>query len=339
MAPITIAVDAMGGDHGLAVTLPAVKKLLANNPNAKVLLVGIENQLKEALLELGLANETRLKLVHASEVVEMDDALSVALRQKRDSSMRVAAQLVKKGEASAMVSAGNTGALMAVSRLVLRTLPGIDRPAICTAIPTKTHHAYMLELGAKVEAGAEQLLQFALMGSAVAQAVDKNPNPKVALLNIGEEEIKGSENIKAAVLLLENHPSVNYIGYIEGDSVFDGGADVVVCDGFVGNVALKTMEGVASMIGHMLKNEIHSSWWRKIAALLAMPIFKGLRHRANPQRYNGASLIGLNGIVVKSHGGATVDGFYAALQVAFNEAEQDVLSLISSALEESASLQ
>lgn len=339
MAPITIAVDAMGGDHGLAVTLPAVAQFIRQNQRANVLLVGQEQAIQAQLATFQLHNEPRVTLVHASEVVTMDDPLNVALRQKRDSSMRVAAQLVKQQQAHAMVSAGNTGALMAVSRLVLRTLPGIDRPAICTAIPTKQKHTYMLDLGANVEADAEHLLQFALMGAAVAQAVDNNSNPTVALLNIGEEDIKGNETIKAAAQLLEAHPSVNYIGYAEGDSVFDGVADVVVSDGFVGNIALKTMEGVASMIADMLKKEIYASWPRKIAALLARPIFTGLQHRADPQRYNGASLIGLNGIVVKSHGGTSVEGFHAALRVAYNEAERDVLSLISAALEKSAATQ
>lgn len=338
MAPIIIAVDAMGGDHGLAVTLPAVAQFIRANQRTKVLLVGQESAIKAQLSIHQLHNEPRVTIVPASEVVAMDDPINVALRQKRNSSMRVAAQMVKEQQAHAMVSAGNTGALMAVSRLVLRTLPGIDRPAICTAIPTKTKHTYMLDLGANVEANAEHLLQFALMGSAVAQALDNNSNPTVALLNIGEEEIKGNETIKAAAQLLDAHPSVNYIGYAEGDSVFEGVADVVVSDGFVGNIALKTMEGVASMISDMLKKEIYASWPRKIAALLAAPIFKGLRHRADPQRYNGASLIGLNGIVVKSHGGATVDGFHAALRVAYHEAERDVLSLISAALEKSAAI-
>lgn len=330
--PITIAIDAMGGDHGIDVTLPAVSAFLKKEPQAHVLLVGPQEQLQPKLGFYGLAAKPNINIIDAREVIAMDDDLVTALRRKRDSSMRVAVEQIKQQQAQAMVSAGNTGALMAISRMVLKTLPGIDRPAICTAIPTKKNHCYMLDLGANVEADAEHLLQFALMGNAVAQAVDGNTSAKIGLLNIGEEEIKGHDTIKAAAELLSQHPSLNYIGYVEGNTVFEGAADVVVCDGFVGNIALKTMEGVASMIGQMLKNEIQMSWPRKLAALLAVPILKGLQAQANPQRYNGATLVGLNGIVVKSHGGATVEGFEAAIHVAFREAKRDVLALISQAL-------
>ena len=330
--PITIAIDAMGGDQGIDITLPAVAAFLNKEPQAHILLVGQQQEIQKKLSSLQLSNNTRIQIVHAADVISMDDDLATALRRKRNSSMRVAAEQVKAQTANAMVSAGNTGALMAVSRMVLKTLPGIDRPAICTAIPTKKSHCYMLDLGANVEADAEHLLQFALMGNAVAQAVDAKTSPKIGLLNIGEEDIKGHQTIKAAARLLHGHSNLNYVGYVEGDAVFDGVADVVVCDGFVGNVALKTMEGVASMIGQMLKHEIHASWPRKIAALIAAPIFKGLQRQANPQRYNGATLVGLNGIVIKSHGGATVEGFEAAIHVAYQEAKRDVLALISQAL-------
>lgn len=330
--PITIAIDAMGGDQGINITLPAVAAFLNKEPQANILLVGQQEEIQAKLNSLQLGNHANIHIIHAKDVITMEDDLATALRRKRNSSMRVAVEQVKAQTANAMVSAGNTGALMAVSRMVLKTLPGIDRPAICTAIPTKKSHCYMLDLGANVEADAEHLLQFALMGNAVAQAVDANASPKIGLLNIGEEDIKGHDTIKAAAELLHQHPSLNYVGYVEGNSVFEGAADVVVCDGFVGNVALKTMEGVASMIGQMLKNEIHASLPRKIAALIAAPIFKGLQRQANPQRYNGATLVGLNGIVVKSHGGTTVEGFEAAIQVAYREAKRDVLALITQAL-------
>ena len=262
----------------------------------------------------------------------MDDPVSVALRNKKDSSMRVAINQVKEGRAQAAISAGNTGALMAVSRFVLKTLKGIDRPAICTAIPTRDGHCHMLDLGANVDSEPEHLLQFALVGDAVVRAVDGIEKPRVALLNIGEEEIKGNEQIKEAAQLLQDNPLLNYVGFVEGDGIFRGEADVIVCDGFVGNVALKTMEGVASMIGGMIREEVSRNWLNKLSAVLALPLLGGLKSRLNPQRYNGASLVGLNGVVVKSHGGADVQGFLAALQVALHEAQRNVPALIGNAL-------
>lgn len=329
---LTLAVDAMGGDAGLPVTVPAVAQLLKQFSEVRVLLVGDAEQVREAVKRAGLASETRVEVVHASEVVSMDDPVSVALRSKKDSSMRVAINQVKEGRAQAAISAGNTGALMAVSRFVLKTLKGIDRPAICTAIPTRDGHCHMLDLGANVDSEPEHLLQFALMGDAVVRAVDGIEKPRVALLNIGEEEIKGNEQIKEAAHLLQDNPLLNYVGFVEGDGIFRGEADVIVCDGFVGNVALKTMEGVASMIGGMIREEVSRSWLNKLSAVLALPLLGGLRSRLNPQRYNGASLVGLNGVVVKSHGGADVEGFLAALQVALHEAQRNVPALIGNAL-------
>lgn len=329
---LTLAVDAMGGDAGLPVTVPAVAQLLKQFSEVRVLLVGDAEQVREAVKRAGLASETRVEVVHASEVVSMDDPVSVALRNKKDSSMRVAINQVKEGRAQAAISAGNTGALMAVSRFVLKTLKGIDRPAICTAIPTRDGHCHMLDLGANVDSEPEHLLQFALMGDAVVRAVDGIEKPRVALLNIGEEEIKGNEQIKEAAHLLQDNSLLNYVGFVEGDGIFRGEADVIVCDGFVGNVALKTMEGVASMIGGMIREEVSRSWLNKLSAVLALPLLGGLRSRLNPQRYNGASLVGLNGVVVKSHGGADVEGFLAALQVALHEAQRNVPALIGNAL-------
>lgn len=329
---LTLAVDAMGGDAGLPVTVPAVAQLLKRFSEVRVLLVGDAEQVRAALAAAGLASNERVDVVHASEVVSMDDPVSVALRNKKDSSMRVAINQVKEGRAQAAISAGNTGALMAVSRFVLKTLKGIDRPAICTAIPTRDGHCHMLDLGANVDSEPEHLLQFALMGDAVVRAVDGIEKPRVALLNIGEEEIKGNEQIKEAAHLLQDNPLLNYVGFVEGDGIFRGEADVIVCDGFVGNVALKTMEGVASMIGGMIREEVSRSWLNKLSAVLALPLLGGLKSRLNPQRYNGASLVGLNGVVVKSHGGADVEGFLAALQVALHEAQRNVPALIGNAL-------
>ena len=329
---LTLAVDAMGGDAGLPVTVPAVAQLLKRFSEVRVLLVGDAEQVRSALSAAGLASESRGEVVHASEVVSMDDPVSVALRNKKDSSMRVAINQVKEGRAQAAISAGNTGALMAVSRFVLKTLKGIDRPAICTAIPTRDGHCHMLDLGANVDSEPEHLLQFALMGDAVVRAVDGIEKPRVALLNIGEEEIKGNEQIKEAAQLLQDNQLLNYVGFVEGDGIFRGEADVIVCDGFVGNVALKTMEGVASMIGGMIREEVSRNWLNKLSAVLALPLLGGLKSRLNPQRYNGASLVGLNGVVVKSHGGADVQGFLAALQVALHEAQRNVPALIGNAL-------
>ena len=334
MTRVTVAVDAMGGDAGLPVTVPAVAEVLKRHADLRILLVGLTDPMAAAVTSAGLDQHPRLTLVPASQVVGMDDPVAVALRGKRDSSMRLAINQVRDGQANAAVSAGNTGALMAVSRFVLKTLSGIDRPAICTAIPTRVGHCHMLDLGANVDSEPEHLLQFALMGSALVRAVDGNQSPRVALLNIGEEDIKGNEQIKQAAALLAAHPGMNYQGFIEGNGIFAGEADVVVCDGFVGNVALKTMEGVASMVGHMLREEIASAWWKKVSGLLALPVLRGLKKRLDPEAYNGASLVGLNGVVVKSHGGVGVDGFVSALEVAVLEARRNVPQLIAGLLEQ-----
>jgi glycerol-3-phosphate acyltransferase PlsX len=258
----------------------------------------------------------------------MDDKVAIALRNKRNSSMRLAINLVHEKKAQACVSAGNTGALMAVSRFVLKTHANIDRPAIMTALPTQKGHCHMLDLGANVESEAHHLVQFAHMGSVVAQALEGIERPTVALLNIGEEEIKGNDLIKEAHQLLKES-ALNYIGYIEGDGVFKGEADVVVCDGFVGNIALKTTEGVAKMMAGFIKEEIQRNWLTKITGVIAYPIWKGLKKRMDPGSYNGASLVGLTGIVVKSHGSADIASFAQAIRVAMKETEQDVPSLIA----------
>jgi glycerol-3-phosphate acyltransferase PlsX len=328
MPDAILAVDAMGGDHGPAVTVPAVARILRRRPQLQIQLVGDAATINEQLNRAGLADSARVTVIHATQVVAMDDPVNVALRNRRDSSMRIAINQVRSGHAHAAISAGNTGALMAVSRFVLKTLPGIDRPAICTAIPHEQGQCHMLDLGANVDVESQHLLQFALMGDALARAVEGLDQPRVSLLNIGEEAIKGSDTVKEAAERFEADPVLHYDGFVEGDGVFKGEADVVVCDGFTGNVALKTMEGVASMLGGMIRAEINRTVLTRVAGLLSLPWLRKLKTRMNPERYNGASLLGLDGIVVKSHGGADVDGFASALEVAAREAQRNVPALI-----------
>ena len=322
---ITLAVDAMGGDFGPCVTVPAALSILRENPRLIVILVGQEALIQPYLKDLNPPLASRVSIVHTDEMVTMDDKVAVALRNKRHSSMRLAINLVHEKKAQACVSAGNTGALMAISRFVLKTHANIDRPAIMSALPTQKGHCHMLDLGANVESEAHHLVQFAHMGSIVAQALEGVERPRVALLNIGEEEIKGNDLIKEAHQLLKAS-SLNYIGYVEGDGIFKGEADVVVCDGFVGNIALKTTEGVAKMMASFIKEEIQRNWLTKITGVIAYPIWKGLKKRMDPGSYNGASLVGLTGIVVKSHGSADIASFAQAIRVAMKETEQDVPS-------------
>jgi glycerol-3-phosphate acyltransferase PlsX len=327
MAGIAIAVDAMGGDFGPRVTVPAALAVLRENPLLRLTLVGDEARINPLLAGLASGERARVSVVHTTEVVAMDDKVAVALRQKKQSSMRLAINAVHDRSVDACVSAGNTGALMAISRFVLKTHADIDRPAIMAALPTMTGHCHMLDLGANVDSEPTHLLQFAQMGSIVAEVLDGIERPRVGLLNIGEEEIKGNELIKQTDELLKGS-GLNYIGYVEGDGVFKGHADVVVCDGFVGNVALKASEGVAKMLGGMIKEEISRNWLTKIMALFAFPVWKGLKHQMDPGRYNGASLVGLTGIVVKSHGSADIASFAQAVRVAVKEVEKNVPVLI-----------
>lgn len=320
---VCIALDAMGGDVGIEVVVPAALEALSRHAELELILVGDETRLKPRV-----GNHPRLFIRHASQQVEMNESPSKALRLKKDSSMRVAINLVKEGKAQACVSAGNTGALMATAKFVLKTLPCIDRPAICTTLPTMVGHTHVLDLGANVDSSAEHLMQFAVMGSVLSTATDNNPHPKVGLLNIGEEDMKGNEQVKDAARLLSK-TSINYIGFIEGDDIYKGKADVVVCDGFVGNIALKTSEGVAKMITQFLKEEFSKNWLTKAAALVAMPVMKNLRKRIDPRRYNGASLLGLQGIVIKSHGGADSFAFRHAIEEAIVEVQKNVPSRIS----------
>ncbi len=326
---ITIALDCMGGDHGVKVTVPAALRFLEGNPEVNIVLVGMQDAIEQALARARGGQVSRIRVHPASEVVEMGDTPAVALRAKRDSSMRVAADLVRGGEADACVSAGNTGALMAISRFVLKMMPGVERPAIASMLPTQKGHCCMLDLGANVNCTPVHLLQFAVMGSSLFTAVDGNENPTVGLLNIGEEEIKGNEIAKLAGELLKTS-GLNYFGNVEGDDVYGGTTDVVVCDGFVGNVFLKGSEGLARMLAAYLREEYQRTLWNKLAAFFSLPAISAFRKRVDPRRYNGASLLGLRGIVVKSHGSADALAFEVAIGRAYDEARNKILDRITS---------
>ena len=322
--PTVLAVDMMGGDHGLKVTVDAALLSLAAAPDLRLLLVGDAAAIRKALSSADAEQQARCEIVAASEVVAMDELPSKALRGKKDSSMRVAINLVKDGRAQGAVSAGNTGALMAIAKFVLKTLPGIDRPAICAPMPSSKGRPYMLDLGANAECTPEQLGQFAVMGSALVTALHEIERPRVALLNIGSEEIKGHEDIRAAAALLQKS-GLNYTGFIEGDGIFSGAADVVVCDGFIGNISLKTGEGVAKLIRDFMKAEFLASPLSKLAALIAKPVLTRLAARIDPRNYNGAALLGLNGLVIKSHGGADAASLANAIAVAVQAVEHDLI--------------
>ena len=325
---ITVAIDAMGGDHGPHVTVPAALAVLDRDPEVNIVLVGLHDALEAELRQRKRSVSPRLRIHHASEVVTMDDAPALAMRNKKDSSMRVSIDLVKSGGAHAAVSAGNTGALMAISRFVLKMLPGIERPAICTVLPSRKGQVYMLDLGANVDCTAEHLRQFAVMGAMLASAVEEKPNPSVGLLNIGSEVIKGNDVVKeAGELLRDSH--LNFYGNVEGDDIYKGTTDVVVCDGFVGNVALKTSEGLAQMMGLFLKEEFKRNLLTKLMAGVAMPVLKAFKRRVDHRRYNGATLLGLRGVVIKSHGGADTFAFQFAIERAISEARHGVLRRIT----------
>jgi glycerol-3-phosphate acyltransferase PlsX len=325
---IRIAIDAMGGDHGPHVTVPAALAFLRQHPDAEVILVGRQEAVESELRKAG-GSPARARVVHAPEVVAMDEPPASALRGKRESSMRRAIDLVKSGDAHCCVSAGNTGALMAMARFVLKTLPGIERPAIASTMPTQRGHTLMLDLGANVNCTAEQLLQFAVMGAALASVVDGVERPSVGLLNIGEEDIKGNEVVKSAGELLRAS-ELNFAGNVEGDDIYKGTTDVVVCDGFVGNVALKTSEGLARMLAAYLREEFTRNPFRRLAAFVALPVIKAFKDRVDPRRYNGASLLGLRGTVVKSHGSADSVSFANAIRRAYDEARSELPRLIGS---------
>ena len=333
--PITLSVDCMGGDHGPRVTLAACRRFLQGHPQARLLLVGRTEALQ------GLS-DPRVRIVAATEVVEMDDPVEVALRKKKDSSMRVAIEQVKSGQAHAAVSAGNTGALMAVARYLLKTLEGIDRPAIATQMPNAAGGGTtVLDLGANVDCSAEHLLQFAVMGSALVSALQNKPQPSVGLLNIGEEVIKGNEVIKKAGELLRSAAhsgDLNFFGNVEGNDIFKGTTDIVVCDGFVGNVALKASEGLATMVGGFLKDAFSRNIFTKFAAIVALPVLSSFKKKVDHRRYNGAALLGLRGLVFKSHGSADEVAFEQALIRAYDAARNQLLDRVRARIAHAAPL-
>lgn len=329
---VTIAVDAMGGDAGASVCVPASIALVRARPEVRIILVGQSDVLAQQAGKAGGLPDG-IEIRDARQVVAMDEPPADALRKKKDSSMRVAVDLVKEGLASACVSAGNTGALMATGRFVLKTLPGIDRPAIMARLPTRHGAISMLDLGANANCTAEQLFHFAVMGAVVAHVTESLERPRIGLLNIGEEDIKGNDVVKEAAARLAAS-SLNYVGFVEADAIQDDRADVVVCDGFSGNVALKAMEGTAKLIRHFLDQEFRGSFYGRLAGLVAWPVLKSLGRRLDPRRYNGASLVGLDGIVIKSHGGADTLAFEQAIAVAVMEAEMRVPDQIRELLSE-----
>ncbi|MCL4152821.1 UNVERIFIED_CONTAM: hypothetical protein GTU68_034740 [Idotea baltica] len=334
-AKLTVAVDAMSGDKGTGVIVDAVRQVLAARSDAHLLLVGDPDEINRHIGNNPLP-EGRAEIVPASEVVEMEDSVAIALRNKKKSSMRIAIDQVKSGRAAAAVSSGNTSALMAISKFVLKTVPGIDRPAICTTIPAVNGHTHMLDLGANVDCSADHLFQFAAMGSILAQAIDAAEQPTVGLLNIGSEDIKGNVQVKEAAELLTDS-TLNYIGFVEGNEIYTERADVVVCDGFVGNVSLKTSEGVARMVSLYLKEEFMRTPMNKLVGLLAKPILRSFGNRIDPRRYNGASLLGLKGVVIKSHGSADAVAFANAINIALLEIANDVPSMITKRMNQSLS--
>ncbi len=335
---IKISIDCMGGDHGVSVTVPASVSFVNNESNAELVLVGKKEAILAELTKLGARVHPRISVVDATEVVEMDDTVEIALRRKRGSSMRKAINMVKDGDVQACVSAGNTGALMAIARYVLKTLPGVERPAICTILPNQNDGpTYMLDLGANIDCEPEHLQQFALMGSALFSSAENKERPTVGLLNVGTEEIKGTEMVKrAAEIMREDHKKglLNFYGNVEGNDIFEGTTDIVVCDGFTGNVALKTAEGLGRMVRTVMKTELGSSLLNMLGALLARGALKSISRRLNPSRFNGASLLGLRGLVFKSHGSADAYAYEWAIRRAYGAVRNDVLLRISSIMAE-----
>lgn len=334
MRNLTIALDIMGGDYGPRSTIPAAILAVNQIPNVSLILCGDHNLIQSELAKLDSSNHPRIRIEHTDQVVNMDELPAHAVRCKKQSSMRRVLDLVQQGQADACVSSGNTGALLAMSHFVLKTLPGINRPALVSTLPTHTNHSVtLLDLGANVSCDSEGLVQFAIMGSVLVEEVEGKVAPKVALLNMGQEEIKGSAVVKQAAACLSQIDSINYVGYVEGDEIFTGKADVVVCDGFVGNVALKTCEGMAKLIIQKLRKAVQQSFFNKFLGFLLLPAFKKLYKSMNPDQYNGASLLGLRGIVVKSHGNASKEAFLAAIREAVKEAERQVPEKIKHKLE------
>jgi glycerol-3-phosphate acyltransferase PlsX len=335
---IKISIDCMGGDHGPSVTIPAAIAFVKSEPEAELILVGLEDVLRAELKKHKADAHPRLSVLHASETVTMDDPLEVALRRKKDSSMRVAIELVKDGRARACVSAGNTAALMAISRYVLKTMAGVDRPAICSILPNqKDGPTYMLDLGANVDCEPHHLHQFAIMASVLVSAMEGIARPTIGLLNVGTEDIKGNEVVKATGKLLQadhERGNLNFFGNVEGNDIFKGTTDIVVCDGFVGNIALKSIEGLARLFKNVMTAEFKRNPLTMLGALIARMALKNISNRLNPSRYNGASLLGLRGLVFKSHGGADAYSYEWAIKRSFDAAKYNVQEQVSTMIAE-----
>tara|TARA_B000000475_G_scaffold271852_1_gene270809 strand:- start:137 stop:1159 length:1023 start_codon:yes stop_codon:yes gene_type:complete len=330
---ITIALDMMSGDHGVSSSVPAAIESIEKFDDMFLILVGDQDKINPLISDkIKILENTRYKILHTKESINMDDEIISAIRGKKKSSMRLGINAVKNKDADACVSAGNTGALMALSKIILKTIPGIDRPAICGSLPTKSGQFHMLDLGANVECNAKHLYQFSLMGSALVQSLELNNKPVIGLLNIGSEEFKGNDTIKSAGQLISKS-NLNYAGFVEGDDMFSGKFDVVVADGFAGNIALKSIEGVAKVISHFIKTEFTKNIFTKLSALISLPVLKSVKQRVDPREYNGASLVGLQGVVVKSHGGADSYAFSQAINTAYYEVKNELLNKIESLIQ------
>jgi glycerol-3-phosphate acyltransferase PlsX len=324
---ITIALDVMSGDNGPAPAILGSIKTLQSIDDLRVDLVGDQNIINQALESIDMSLRERITIIHTKEFIKMDEDILSAIRNKKQSSMRLSINRVKNNEAHACVSAGNTGALMSLSKIILKTIDGIDRPAICTSLPTKKKFMQVLDLGANIECNAQNLYQFAVMGSSVVKSLEISDNPRVGLLNIGAEEFKGRDEIKLAADLL-NKSNINYVGFVEGNGMFSGDYDVIVTDGFTGNIALKSIEGVAGMIKHFIKSEYNKNLYNKLSAIVSLPVMKGVKKKMDPRVYNGASFLGLNGIVIKSHGSADDFSYSNAIQTAYYESKNNLLANI-----------
>ena len=324
---ITIALDVMSGDNGPAPAILGSIKALQSIDDLRVDLVGDQDIINQALQSIDMSLRERITIIHTKEFIKMDEDILSAIRNKKQSSMRLSINRVKNNEAHACVSAGNTGALMSLSKIILKTIDGIDRPAICTSLPTKKKFMQVLDLGANIECNAQNLYQFAVMGSSVVKSLEISDNPRVGLLNIGAEEFKGRDEIKLAADLL-NKSNINYVGFVEGNGMFSGDYDVIVTDGFTGNIALKSIEGVAGMIKHFIKSEYNKNLYNKLSAIVSLPVMKGVKKKMDPRVYNGASFLGLNGIVIKSHGSADDFSYSNAIQTAYYESKNNLLANI-----------
>ena len=324
---ITIALDVMSGDNGPAPAILGSIKSLQSIDDLRVDLVGNQDIINQTLESIDMSLRERITIIHTKEFIKMDEDILSAIRNKKQSSMRLSINRVKNNEAHACVSAGNTGALMSLSKIILKTIDGIDRPAICTSLPTKKKFMQVLDLGANIECNAQNLYQFAVMGSSVVKSLEISDNPRVGLLNIGAEEFKGRDEIKVAADLL-NKSNINYVGFVEGNGMFSGDYDVIVTDGFTGNIALKSIEGVAGMIKHFIKSEYNKNLYNKLSAIVSLPVMKGVKKKMDPRVYNGASFLGLNGIVIKSHGSADDFSYSNAIQTAYYESKNNLLANI-----------